>query len=61
MDTSQDSFYTNYTPDLVADVRDAMSRRGDFDLSPEQYADETNIFEALAVLEALTIDNEILV
>ena len=49
-----------HDPELLASVRDAMSRRGDFDPSPEEYADEANYFEVLAVLEALTVEGEVL-
>ncbi len=31
--------------DLVADVRDAMSRHGDFAPAPEDYADASRVFE----------------
>jgi hypothetical protein len=44
----------------MADVRDAMSRRGDFDPSPEDYASEASLLEVLAVLEALAIEDEVL-
>ena len=49
-----------HDPELLASVRDAMSRRGDFDPSPEQYADEANYFEILAVLEALAVEDGVL-
>jgi hypothetical protein len=52
--------YTNDPPSLLGDVRDAMSRRDDFDPSPEEYADEANYFEVLAVLEALAVEDEVL-
>lgn len=51
---------TEAPQDLVADVRDAMSRRGDFGPIPEHYSNDTNIFEVLAVLEALTVEGEVL-
>ena len=51
---------TDSSPDSMAEVRDAMSRRGDFYPSPEHYADESGIFEVMAVLEALTIEGEVL-
>ena len=60
MDTPQGPFYKKNEPDKVADVRDAMSRRGDFDPDPERYANETSTFEVLAVLEALTVEGEVL-
>lgn len=60
MDAPRESFYTKDAPNLVADVRDAMSRRDDFDPVPEHYANEAGIFEAQAVLEALTIEEEVL-
>jgi hypothetical protein len=60
MDAPQEEFYTKDTPDLVADVRDAMSRRGDFGLTPEHYVNDTSIFEVLAALKALTIEDEVL-
>jgi hypothetical protein len=47
-------------PELLASVRHAMSRRGDFDPSPEEYADEADYFEALVVLEALAVEGEVL-
>jgi len=49
-----------HDPDSLASVRDAMSRRGDFDPSPEEYTDEANYFEVLAVLEALAVEDEVL-
>ncbi|MDP9410789.1 MAG: hypothetical protein M3R38_10910 [Actinomycetota bacterium] len=60
MDAPQGPFYRKDEPDPMAGVRDAMSRRGDFDPSPARYADEVNHFEVLAVLEALTIEDEVL-
>jgi len=60
MDAPQEAFYRKDAPDPMADVRDAMSRRGDFNPTPEHYANDTNIFEVLAVLEALTVEGEVL-
>jgi hypothetical protein len=60
MDAPQGSSYRKVEPETIANVRGAMSRRDDFDPSPERYADETHYFEVLAVLEALAIENEIL-
>ena len=60
MHTPREQFYRRSESDPMADVRDAMNRRADFDPSPEHYASETNYFEILAVLEALTIDDEVL-
>ncbi len=51
---------TDSPPDPVADIRAAMSRRGDFDPSPEDYANESNFFEVLAALEALEVEGEVL-
>ena len=59
----QEEFHTHYSKNgasLVADVRSTMSRRGDFDPSPEHYANEASAFEVLTVLEALTIEDEAL-
>jgi len=56
----QDRFYRKGESEPMADVRSAMSRRGDFGPSPEQYADEAQYFEVLAVLEALTVEGEVL-
>lgn len=61
MDAPQESFYRKDAPDPMASVRDAMSRRGDFDPAPGHYANESNVFEILAALEALTIEDEVLV
>ncbi len=58
MDTPQASFYSE--PDPVADVRDAMNRRGDFTPSVDHYADNASYFEVLAVLEALTVEDKVL-
>jgi hypothetical protein len=60
LDAPQEAFYMKGTPDLMADVRAAMSRHGDFDPVPEHYSNDTNIFEILAVLEALAVEGEIL-
>jgi hypothetical protein len=60
MDAPQTPFYREDEPDPMADVRDAMSRRGDFDPSPEDYASEARLLEVLAVLEALAIEDEVL-
>lgn len=60
MDAPQPSFYRKDKPDPMADVRDAMSRRGDFAPKPEYYANQTNYFEVLAVLEALTTEDGVL-
>lgn len=54
------SVYTSDLVETLADVRDAVSRRGDFDSVPAHYANDTNIFEVLAALEALTIEDEVL-
>jgi hypothetical protein len=60
MTVPQEGFHSKDEASLMADVRDAMSRRGDFDPSAECYATETNRFEILAVLEALEMDGEVL-
>lgn len=60
MDAPQEAFYTKDTPDLMADVRAAISRRGDFNPTPEHYAGESNFFEIQAVLEALAIADQVL-
>jgi hypothetical protein len=60
----QEEFYTDYSKNgasLVADVRSTMSRRGDFDPSPEHYANEASAFEVLTVFEALEVEGEVLV
>jgi hypothetical protein len=60
----QEEFYTDYSKNgasLVADMRSTMSRRGDFDPSPEHYANEASAFEVLTVLEALVVEGEVLV
>lgn len=61
MDAPRERFYTKDPPDLMADVRSAASRRGDVEPYPEHYTGDTDVFEVLAVLEALTIEDEILV
>lgn len=45
----------------MADVRAAMSRNDDFDPIPETYAGGEAVFEVSAILEALTIEDEVLV
>lgn len=60
MDAPQPPFYKNDSAETLTDVRGAMSRRGDFDPVPAHYANDTNIFEVLAALEALTIEDEVL-
>lgn len=62
MDAPQEAFYKKAAPDPMADVRDTMSRRGDFYPSPERYVNALDVsaFEVLVVLEALTIEDEIL-
>jgi hypothetical protein len=57
----QDPFYDKDESETMADVRDAMSRRGDFNPSPERYGDEAGAFEVLAALKALTVEGEVLV
>ncbi len=59
MDAPREPFYSRDEIETMADVRDAMSRRGDFDPSPERYTDLGN-FEVLAVLEALRVEGEVL-
>jgi hypothetical protein len=61
MGAPRQSFYRKDEPDPMADVRDAMSRRGDFNPSPERYGDEAGAFEVLAALKALTVEGEVLV
>ena len=60
MNAPHESFYIKDDASPMADVRDAMSRRGDFDPSPEDYATEASLLEVLAVLEALAIEDEVL-
>jgi len=60
MNAPHESFYIKDDGSPMADVRDAMSRRGDFDPSPEDYASEASVLEVLAVLEALAIEDEVL-
>ena len=59
MDAPQESFYTEPRTETLADVRDRMNRRGDFDPDPADYAREADVFEVLAALEALTVDGEV--
>jgi hypothetical protein len=61
MDAPQEEFYRKDKSDVMADIRGAMSRRADFDPSPGRYATDMDSFEVSAVLEALTIDGEVLV
>jgi hypothetical protein len=44
----------------MANIRNAMSRRDHFNPTLELYANDTNIFEVMAILEALTIYGEVL-
>lgn len=60
MDAPQESFYSKDEATPMADVRGEMSRRADFDPSPERYANEASAFEVVAVLEALTVEGEVL-
>jgi hypothetical protein len=60
MDAPLEPFYRRDESETMADVRDAMSRRGDFDPSPERHANDTGYFEVLAVLEALVVEDEVL-
>ncbi len=60
MDSAPEQFYTKDTPNWIADVRGTMSRRGDFDPDPKNYANASNFFEVLAVLEALEVEGEVL-
>jgi hypothetical protein len=60
MDAPIEPFYCKDEPETMAELRDAMSRRGDFDPSSERYANETDYFEVLAVLEALVVEGEVL-
>jgi hypothetical protein len=57
----QDPFYDKDESETMADVRDAMSRRGDFDPTPGRYVCETHDVEVIAVLEALIVEGEVLV
>ena len=59
MDAPIKPFYKRDESETTADVREAMSRRGEFDPTPERYADLGN-FEVLAVLEALRVEGEVL-
>ena len=60
MDAPLHPFYRKDESDPMAEVRSTMSRCGDFDPSPEHYAEESGAFEVLAVLEALTVEGEVL-
>jgi hypothetical protein len=60
MDATREPFYRRDESETMADVRDAMSRCGDFDPAPERYTNEMNFFEVLAVLEALMVEGEVL-
>ncbi len=60
MTTAPHKIIQDSPPETLADVRDAMSRRGDFDPDPEGYAREADVFEVLAALEALTVEGEVL-
>ena len=60
MHAPQESFYTELQTETLAEVRDAMNRRGGFDPDPADYAREADVFEVLAALEALTIEDEVL-
>ena len=60
MDAPQESFYTEPRTETLADVRSLIDRHGDFDPDPADYAEESDIFEVLAALEALTIEGEVL-
>ena len=60
MDTPQSSFYNELRTETLTEMRDSMNRRGDFDPDPADYAREADVFEVLAALEALTIEDEVL-
>ena len=60
MTTAPHEIIQDSPPEALADVRDAMNRRGDFDPNPTDYADESDVFEVLAALEALTVEGEVL-
>ena len=60
MDAPQASFYNEPRAETLADVRDEMNRRGDFDPDPADYAREADVFEVLAALEALTVEGKVL-
>lgn len=60
MDAPIKPFYKRDESVTMAEVRNAMSRRGDLDPSPEQYANENDYVEVMAVLEALLIEGEVL-
>ena len=60
MTTAPHEIIQDSPPVALADVRDTMSRRGDFDPDPADYAKEADVFEVLAALEALTVEGEVL-
>ena len=60
MAAPQDPFYFKDKSETMADIRNAMSRRGDFEPSPERYANETHYVEIVAVLEGLLVEDEVL-
>lgn len=60
MDSPQEPFYNEKRTETLADVRDAMNRHGDFDPDPGGYAGESDVFEVLAALEALTVEGKVL-
>ena len=60
MDAPIEPFYKRDESETMTDLRDAMSRRGDFDPSPERYANDRGYFEVLIALEALTVEDEVL-
>jgi hypothetical protein len=60
MDAPQSSFYNEPRTETLAEVRDAINRRGDFDPDPADYAREADVFEVLAALEVLTVEGEVL-
>jgi hypothetical protein len=60
MDAPIEPFYKRDESETMADVREAMSRRGDFDPTPERYANESHYLEVIAVLEALLNEGEVL-
>ncbi len=60
MDAPIEPFYKRDESETMADVREAMSRRGDFDPTPERYANETLYVEIVAVLEGLLVEDEVL-
>jgi hypothetical protein len=56
----ESSFYTEPWTETLAEVRDRMSRRGDFGPNPDDYTHDSSIFEVLAALEALAVEDEVL-